>query len=88
MLEIFDNRNIIVVMDDVQHIEKHYYTYNNLESVTYPHSKGDFHGIFIITRHTKWNFEKDMWDNPIWLSGEMAKDFIEKWKKYNMEKVK
>lgn len=70
---IFSNADIIIPMADVQHIEK--LKYNSAPN-----------GIWIITKHTNWNFEKDMWDNPIYMLERDSKKFIEAWCNYRYEK--
>lgn len=70
---IFSNKITIIPMADVQHIEKLI-------------KNGKPNGIFIITKHTHWNFERDMWDNPIYLSEEETQDFIGVWCLYRYEK--
>lgn len=44
-------------------------------------------GIWVITKHTNWNFEQDMWDNPIYI-GERGKvqEFLESYCKFRHEK--
>lgn len=78
---IFSNKDIVIPMADVQHIEKKYHSCDLLNGA----KKGDFEGCLIITKHTKWNFEKDFWENPIWLSDEQAKKFMDAWCHYRYE---
>ena len=78
---IFDGKDVVVPLADVQHIEKHWFDGDNRE--TEPHR-----GINIITKHTKWNLEIDFWENPIYVSncdnGD-AKEFMKAWQVYRME---
>lgn len=69
---IYTDKNTILPMADVQHIEK-------LMNMNKPN------GIWIITKHTRWNFEMDMWENPIYISEEDARSFISAWCQYRNE---
>lgn len=40
----------------------------------------------VITNHTNWNFEKDAWDNPIYLAGKEADSFRKAWCRFRYEK--
>lgn len=62
---IWSNKDILIPMMDVQHIEKKYHDSDSADKVV---KKGDLMGISVITKHTTWNFEHDYWENPIWLS--------------------
>lgn len=69
---IFSTNKIIIPMADVQHIEKHYI--------------GEEHvGYLIISKHTKYNFEHDTWENSIYLPLEEGKKFIKAWTYYRYE---
>ena len=70
---IFTNGRILVPMADVEYIEK-------------LKNSGKPNGIWVITKHTNWNFEYDMWDNPIFLPEEESKSFIDAWCYYRYEK--
>ena len=63
--------SVIVPMADVQHIEK-------WDKHTVP-------GIMVITSHTKWNFERDIWENAIWISEPEAVQFRRAWCTYRSE---
>lgn len=52
---IFSGADMVIPMSSVQHIEKHM-------------KDGALIGITIITDKTKWNFQYDTWENPIYLS--------------------
>jgi hypothetical protein len=41
-------------------------------------------GIFVITKHTKYNFEQDIWENPIFISSDNGfdKKFEKEWYNY------
>ena len=52
---IFSSADMVIPMSSVQHIEKHM-------------KGGALTGIKIITDKTKWNFQYDTWENPIYLS--------------------
>ena len=64
---IFDGKNVVFSMADIQHIEK---------------KKG---GIWIITDKTKWNYEHDDWENPIWIDESQVEEFFSAWKWYQYE---
>lgn len=68
---IYSDANVIVAMADVQHIEKH--------------DKNSIPGIFVITSHTKWNFDRDLWENAIWISEPEARKFRRAWCDYRAE---
>ena len=68
---IYSDANVIVAMADVQHIEKH--------------DKNSIPGILVITSHTKWNFERDLWENAIWISEPEATGFRRAWCDYRAE---
>ena len=70
---IFDNKQVIIPMADVQHVEyqKH-------------HTLGD-NGILVITKHTTYNRESDGWENPIFINKEDQQEFISAWCMYRAE---
>jgi hypothetical protein len=68
---IYSDANVIVAMADVQHIEKW--------------DKNSIPGIFVITSHTKWNFDRDLWENAIWISEPDATKFRRAWCDYRAE---
>lgn len=63
--------SVIVPLADVQHIEKHY--------------ANGVPGIMVITKHTKWNFEHDVWENSIWIGEPEATAFRSAWCRYRSE---
>lgn len=63
--------SVIVPLADVQHIE--------------PWPKNSVPGIFVITKHTRWNFDRDVWENAIWISEPDAADFRRAWCRYRSE---
>lgn len=62
---------VIVPLADVQHIE--------------PWPKNTVPGIMVITKHTKWNFDRDLWENAIWISDPEAAKFRRAWCDYRAE---
>lgn len=80
---IFSNVDVVIPMADVQHVEKHYYSY----TLTGVHKKGDFSGIQIITKHTTWDNDRATWANPIWISqfDKEAENFLKVWCQYRRE---
>jgi len=68
---IYSGSSVIVPMADVQHIEKH--------------DKNSVPGIMVITSHTKWNFEHDVWENGIWINEPEATAFRRAWCDYRAE---
>ena len=82
---IFTNKDLIIPMEDVQHIEKQY---ENTTSANKERKKGDFSGIVIITKHTKYNTEIDWWENPIYISNidKKAEEFIKAYCYFRHEK--
>lgn len=82
---IFSNKDVIIPMEDVQHIKKQYYSSNSADGTV---QKGDFSGIIIITKHTKYNTEIDWWENPIYISNidKKAEEFIKAYCYFRHEK--
>ena len=82
---IWSNKNIIIPMADVQHIEKIEHGYNSSDGRT---KKEDLSGIKVITKHTRWDMDADTWSNNIWISNyeKAAKRFIRDWCFYRYEK--
>jgi hypothetical protein len=70
------NKDYIIPLSQVQHIEKHWWTNDVRE-------KDNYRGINIITNHTKWSTELDTWENSIYLSKEKADEFIEQFAAYH-----
>jgi hypothetical protein len=63
--------SVVVPMADVQHMEMH--------------PKNCIPGMHIITKHTKWNHERDIWENSIWLNEPEAGQFRRAWCAYRSE---
>lgn len=63
--------SVVVPLADVQHIEKHY--------------ERSLPGIFVITKHTRYDAEADFWANAIWISEPEAAAFINAWCRYRSE---
>lgn len=78
---IFITGTTIIPMADVQHIEKRFCSCDLVGG----EKKGDLQGCFVITKHTTWNFEHDMWENAIWLTSEDCNKFIKSWCYYRYE---
>ena len=43
-------------------------------------------GIVIVFKSTRWNFEKDAWENSGWVSQENQKRFFSEWRNYKLPK--
>ena len=69
---LFQGETTSFSLGDVQHFEKHWFVGDDRARVPY-------RGIQIITCHTKWNFEHDIWENNIYLSRDEAEKFIKQW---------
>lgn len=63
--------SVVVALADVQHCEMH--------------PKNSIPGMHVITSHTKWNFDRDLWENSIWISEPEATDFRSAWCRYRSE---
>jgi hypothetical protein len=68
---IYSGTNVIVPLADVQHIEK-------WDKHTIP-------GIMVVTKHTRWDCEHDVWANGIWISEPEATAFKAAWCRYRSE---
>jgi len=68
---IFNGASVIVPLADVQHIEK-------WDKHTVP-------GIKVIMKHTRWDFDADIWSNDIWISEPEATAFKSAWCRYRSE---
>lgn len=68
---IFSGSNVVIALADVQHVEKH--------------PQNSIPGIFVITKHTRWDFEHDLWANAIWISEPEATTFRAAWCRYRSE---
>jgi len=42
-------------------------------------------GLVIVTKHTRWDFEKDNWANNIWIGNDEAAEFKRAWFQYRSE---
>lgn len=42
-------------------------------------------GIVVVTKHTRWDCEHDVWANGIWISDPEATDFRSAWCRYRSE---
>lgn len=88
---IFNGENVVVPMADVQHIEKHYEGIYEVSSYGISHRTGTNYdklsGVQVIIDKTKWNFENDCWENPIWIGStdNQAQEFISAWCYYRYE---
>ncbi len=80
---IFSGKSVVIPMADVQHIEKHFQSCDLVDGT----KKGDFCGILIITKHTRWDMDADMWANNIYLSNHKkeAERFMQAWCYYRYE---
>lgn len=65
--------HVVVPLADVQHIEK----------LTHPTIGKS--GLWVITKHTKYNFEADLWENPIYIQQSSAESFMRAWCDYRHE---
>lgn len=63
--------SVIVPLADVQHIEK-------WDKHTIP-------GIMVVTKHTRWDCDHDVWANGIWISEPEASAFRSAWCRYRSE---
>lgn len=63
--------SVIVPLADVQHIE--------------PWPKNSVPGVIVITKHTRWDFDRDAWANGIWISDPEATAFKSAWCRYRSE---
>ena len=63
------------------------YSYDNLviPMADVQHIEKLSNGIFIITKHTHWNFKHDMWDNPIFIPKENEQKFLSSWCNFRAE---
>lgn len=69
---IYSGQNVIVPLADVQHIEKH-------------NRNGVSDGIMVVTCHTRWDHEHDVWANGIWIGEPEATAFRSAWCRYRSE---
>ena len=78
---IYSDGKIVIPMADVQHIEKQFHSCDLANGK----KKGDLQGSMIITRHTRWDMEADVWANNIWLSADQTEKFLSAWCTYRHE---
>jgi hypothetical protein len=78
---IFSNREVVIPLADVQHIEKHY------EFKDWPDGtkKGDLKHLMVITKHTKWNYEEGDWETAICIPARTSEEFLKAWCAYRHE---
>ena len=75
---IFSGETHTIPMADVQHYEKHWYSGDKI-------AQDNYRGIVVVTKHTKWNFEHDVWENGIYLPKEDADRFRKAFNVYRNE---
>ena len=70
---IWDNGNILIRLDTVQHVE-------------WVHEPERNYGVVVVTKFTRWNFEHDTWENSVWIDNSQgdAEHFIARWKDYTL----
>ena len=49
------------------------------------HIEKNKYGIMVITKHTKWNFEHDTWENAIFVPERIEQKFMQAWTVYRHE---
>ena len=42
-------------------------------------------GLLIVTKHTRWDFDRDFWANNIWIDKGEADAFMSAWCRYRSE---
>lgn len=42
-------------------------------------------GLIVVTKHTRWDFERDVWANNIWVDKEESEAFKAAWCRYRSE---
>ena len=47
--------------------------------------KTNQYGITVITKHTRWDMDADVWANPIWIDASEAEIFKSAWCHYRAE---
>jgi hypothetical protein len=70
---IFDNGKVLIPMADVSHIE--YQTHPQIGK----------NGIFVITKHTRYDMQADTWANPVYIHEEDKESFVSAYCKYRNE---
>jgi len=76
---IFTGETTIIPMADVQHIERHWYPSDK------PQTKDNVEGYKIVTKHTTYNLEADLWENNIYLTKDEGDKFLHAWCYYRHE---
>ncbi len=76
---IFDGKTHVIPMADVQHVEIHWIYHDK------PKTRKNASGCLVITKHTKWNFEHDCWENAAYLSKDAMDKFLSAWSYYRSE---
>lgn len=69
MKTLYHTKDKIFSLTDIQHVE--------LQT-----NSGKPNGAFLITKSTNYNFDKDMWDNPVYLYQDEVDNFITVWETY------
>lgn len=49
------------------------------------HIENNQYGVMVITKHTKWNFEHDTWENAIFLPDRLKDEFFKAFCMYRHE---
>jgi hypothetical protein len=73
---IFTNGRVVIAMADIQHIET---VYRKVEDEIISC------GCHVITRHTKYSFEMDCWENPLYLGEDEKQKFLQAWCRFRHE---
>ena len=76
---IFSGKTVLVPMAEVQHIEKLVRKNRTTDTELIPN------GLNAVTRHTKWNFEHDCYENSIYIPENEAAEFLKAWQLYRSE---
>lgn len=75
---IFTGKTTIIPMADVQHIERHWFSGDE-------QTEENLKGYKIITKHTKYNVDVDVWENNVYLTKDEGDKFIQAWCHYRHE---
>ena len=76
---IFSGETHIIPMADVHHIERHWFPDDKIKS------RETARGCLVVTKHTKWNFEHDCWENAAYLAHDEMVKFLRAWCDYRSE---
>lgn len=49
------------------------------------HFENQEYGLTLVTKHTKWNYEHDCWENSIFIPNRIKDEFIKAWCTYRHE---